>query len=68
MDKIGILIAQLNDPNEGVRLAIIKVLGKIGSARAEEALIAQLSDNSADVRREAVEALGNIGNEVQDED
>ena len=55
------LIAALNDPYHGVRIAAADGLGEIRDKRAVEALIRVFTDTREDVRIAAARALGRIG-------
>ena len=56
------LIASSRDPDVGVRIGAVGVLGKTGDSRAVDSLITALRDQDAGVRKSAAEALGKIGN------
>ena len=57
-------LSALKDKNADVRKDAAEALGKIGDARAEEALMAALRDINADVCKSAAEALEQIGKPV----
>lgn len=58
---VDAVLAQLGDPDPGVRQQMAHVLGKFADARATPALIRLLDDPDADVAAKAAFALGQIG-------
>lgn len=59
--KLGGLLARcLERSDDGVRLAVVSVLGRIGGTQQLEQVAALLKDESARVRRGAVEAVARI--------
>lgn len=59
---VDILIEELNNKNEKVRIKVISCLGKIKCARAIQSLKNLLGDSSLDVVRSAIYALGEQDN------
>jgi HEAT repeat protein len=61
------LVRALNDPDRGVRIALIRAIGEIGDRRALAALVRRLGERSPTVVRQVEQVLIERGREVVSE-